>query len=229
MRAGPLVLLLLASPLAFGEEPEPGPIPLRAVKVRELVLPAHEGDARAALKLFLDAHAAHKRGDADAALAGYLKFLGMPSRAKLPPRYAATVAKRVAALRAAARKAYDAARKLYERDRAKGVPALEKIAARYVLLPEGAAARRLWQSDAMHTALEKARAQKDKALLEKAIRTLPDAIQTYEAKSTLIELGGPDLFAPGEKIGGGKALPEPDDDDDDDGRGGDTTIEEGDD
>jgi len=231
-------LLCLASAMALAQDEsgtEPGPVPIRAAKVRELVVPPRKGDAHAALKVFLAAHRAHLRGDTDAALKGYLEFLGYPARTQLPPRYETTSQDRLAALRKVIASRFAKATALYAKNRKKGVAALKALAASYPVLPEGAAARRLWHSDALLAVLEVARANKDKKAaarsLEKAIRAFGDAIYRYEAKATLIELGGPDLFEPGERVAesdgdrDGDASDKDDDNDDDEGC---TTIEDGD-
>ena len=211
------------------EQPEPGAIPVRSVKVRELVVPARAGDDKTALKTFLTAHSAHKKGDLDAALKGYIAFLGYRSRDNLPPRYETTTRRRLRALRKAVAEQYQKAVKLYAKDGAKGVAALKALAAKYAMLPEGVAAQRLWHSDALHAALAAARGSKDKAAaikaLEKAIRAYPDAVNVYEAKSTLLEMGGPDLFEPGERVADGGDDDDEDSDDDDDE--GETVIEDG--
>ena len=162
-------------------------------------------DARVALETFVDAHAAHKREETDHALAGYVQFLGMPGRLDLPVRYLITVRRRLDAMRGEARARYDKALKLYAKDRAKGVAALDLVARRWGALPEGVAAKKMVHSDALVEAIAKARAGKDKkaaaAVLEKAIKKYAAAVFRYEAKSLLVELGGPDLFEPGERVG----------------------------
>lgn len=199
----PFVLALLASALAAQETanpPEPGPVDPRIVKWRKLGIVAHEGDAQAALRLFVEAHRRHVAGDRDGALAKYLAFLGTPGRHELPGRYLATVRRRVDELRARLREEYDAAVTLYRKDRERGVAALEELDRRCAgLLPAGRAARDLWQSDrlrlAIDTARERAKLDRKAAAkaLEKSIRDLPAGLYRYEACTLLVELGGPDL------------------------------------
>ena len=59
-------------------------------------------------------------------------------------------------------------------------------------------------SDGLAGAIAGAREAKDKkaaaAALEKAVRRYTAAVFRYEAKTLLIELGGPDLFEPGERV-----------------------------
>ena len=230
----PLLCLASASVLAQDESgtDEPGPVPIRAAKVRELVVPPRKGDAHAALKVFLAAHRAHLGGDTDAALRGYLEFLGYSARTQLPPRYETTTRNRLATLRKVIASRFAKATALYAKNRKKGVAALKALAASYPALPEGAAAGRLWHSDALLAVLAAARANKDQKAaarsLEKAIRAFGDAIYRYEAKATLIELGGPDLFEPGERVvseSDGEQDGDASDNDDDEGC---TTIEDGD-
>jgi hypothetical protein len=192
------VLVLLAAAASAQDEPEPGRVPTDIVTVGELTVPPQPGDAKQALATFVAAHRSHKRGDEDGALRRYLAFLGMPGRAELPPRYVATVRRRVAALRAKVRRSYDQALALYGRDGARGIAALRKLADRYAALPEGRAARVLVHSDALKAAIGAARAARDKraaaAALEKAVRKYVDAEYLYEAKRLLLDLGGPDLL-----------------------------------
>ncbi|MHC4547803.1 MAG: hypothetical protein ACYTEZ_03415 [Planctomycetota bacterium] len=202
------ILCLLAAAAPAQDEREPGLVPTDLVSLEELTVPPRPGDAREALATFVAAHQKQKRGDRAGALQGYLAFLGMPGRHVLPRRYLATVRRRVEALRAEVRARYDKALALYERDRRNGLAALSAIAERHAMLPEGRAARALVHSDALREAIDRARALaregKGKAAavaLEQAVRTCEAAQYLYEAKSLLLELGGPDLFAPGERIG----------------------------
>ncbi len=197
---GWLLVLLLAAP----DEPEPGLLPIKTVRVGEMPLAPVKGDAKTALKTFVAAHEAHKRKETDAALVGYVRFLGMPGRLELPPRYLATVRKRLEAMRKHVRALYDKALSLYAKDRVKGIAALQVVAMRYPVLPEGVAAKKMAHSDGLAGAIASAREAKDKqaaaAALEKAVRKYTAAVFRYEAKSLLIELGGPDLFEPGERV-----------------------------
>ncbi|MHC4973861.1 MAG: hypothetical protein ACYTG3_16170 [Planctomycetota bacterium] len=194
------VLILLAAAAGAQEPPEPGRVPTDIVTPGDLTVAPQPGDAKKALATFVAAHKKHKRGDEDGALRGYLLFLGMPGREELPPRYVATVERRVAALRANVRKRYDEALALYRKDGGRGIAALRKLADRYAALPEGRAARVLVHSDALKAAIEAARAAKDKraaaAALMNAVRKWTAAEYLYEAKRLLLDLGGPDLFAP---------------------------------
>ena len=194
------MLLLLAASAGAQDEPEPGRVPVDIVAPGELTVIPQPGDAEQALATFVTAHGKHKRGDQDGALRGYLAFLGMPGREELPPRYLATVRRRVAALRREVAGRYDEALALYRKDGGRGIAALRKLADRYAALPEGRAARVFVHSDALKAAINLARGAPDKraaaAALEKAVRRWTDAEYVYEAKRLLLDLGGPDLFAP---------------------------------
>ena len=198
---GWLLVLLLATP----DEPEPGLLPIKTIRIGEMTLAPAKGDAQTALKTFVAAHEAHKREEHDAALVGYVRFLGMPGRLELPARYLTTVRKRLDAMRTEVRAQYDKALRLYSKDRVKGIAALRAVAKRYPVLPEGVAALKMAHSDGLAGAIAKARVAKDKqaaaAALEKAVRRYTAAVFRYEAKSLLVELGGPDLFEPGERVG----------------------------
>ncbi|MHC4223007.1 MAG: hypothetical protein ACYSX0_03155 [Planctomycetota bacterium] len=209
-----LALLALAAALVHAEEetPEPGPVSTLILRLGELVIPPRPGDADRALEVFVAAHAAHKKDDLDGALAGYLEFLGVKGRTALPARYERTVKERLDALLARIRKRYDAAVKLYEKDRKKGLARARLIAERYPMLPEGNCALALLHSDGLHQAMADARAlvARDKKAkkqaaesLQKAIRLFPAALYRYEAKSLLIDLGGPDLLKQDERVGKG--------------------------
>ena len=197
---GWLLVLLLAAP----DEPEPGLLPIKTVRVGEMPLASVKGDAKTALKTFVAAHEAHKRKETDAALVGYVRFLGMPGRLELPSRYLTTVRKRLDVMRSQVRALYDKALSLYAKDRVKGIAALQVVAMRYPVLPEGVAAKKMAHSDGLAGAIARAREAKDKqaaaAALEKAVRKYTAAVFRYEAKSLLVELGGPDLFEPGERV-----------------------------
>ncbi|MHC4162343.1 MAG: hypothetical protein ACYSUM_09460 [Planctomycetota bacterium] len=201
------MLILLAASASAQDEPEPGRVPTDIVTPGELTVVAQPGDAKRALATFVAAHQKHKRGDKDGALRGYLAFLGMPGRQELPPRYLATVRKRVEALRQEVRRRYDEALALYRKHGGQGIAALRQLADRYAALPEGRAARVFVHSDALKAAIDKARATRDKraaaAALEKAVRRYTAAEYLYEAKRLLLDLGGPDLFAPRERVAGG--------------------------
>jgi hypothetical protein len=203
------VLILLAASAGAQDPPEPGRVPTDIVTPGELTVAPQKGDAKKALATFVAAHRKHKRGDEDGALRGYLAFLGMPGREKLPPRYVATVRSRVDALRREVRRRYDEALALYREDGGKGIAVLRKLAARYAALPEGRAARVLVHSDALKVAIDTARTATDKraaaAALEKAVRKWTAAEYVYEAKRLLLDLGGPDLFAPRERADEGPA------------------------
>jgi hypothetical protein len=122
----------------------------------------------------------------------------------LPPRYAATVEARVKPLLEAVRASYDAAVAKYAKDRKGGLADLRALAERYAWLPEGAAARALADSDGLRAAIDLAKADRKGKPLEEAIRAFPQGLFMYEAKSLLVDLGGPDLFEPGERVGGKK-------------------------
>jgi len=208
-RTALLILAAAAVALAQDNAPEPGALPVTLVTLKKLRIAPQKGDAKAALAAFVDAHDKHKRGATDAALAGYLTFLGMPGRHELPARYTTTVERRVAAQTKAVHARYEKALDLYARDRARGLEELTLIAGRYPLLPEGAAALAFLHSDRLRVAIRAARAVKNAkgdtkaaaAALEGAIKRWASALYRYEAKTLLIDLGGPDLFKPGERDG----------------------------
>lgn len=239
-RRGLLLLLLLAIPATAQEPPaapakaEPGPVPPGIVHVGRLRITPREGDDKAALAIFLAGHGKQKQGNVDGALRDYLAFLGMPGRHDLPRRYLATVRDRVDAIRAGVAKQYDAAADLYRRDRTQGLAALDRLAERFALLPEGRAAHTLSDTDRLRAAIDTARphaegSKEEKgqaaAALEKAVREYSAGLYLYEAKRLLVDLGGPDLFEPGEKVGGSQPA---DDGDGGDDEGEDATIEVGD-
>jgi hypothetical protein len=203
-----VVLALLALPLAAQDGPERGPIPVATVPIGSLAVPVLAGGPDEALQAYLEAHARDKAGDGDAALEGYVRFFGIPGRHELPARYVQTAQRRLDARRAEVRALYDAATKEYEADRARGLRALDALARRFPALPEGKAARALHDTDRLRAAIDAARAlardgkRADAARdLERAVRSHPEGLFLYEAKSLLVELGGPDLFDPGERVG----------------------------
>jgi hypothetical protein len=195
------LLALVAAAAAAQEAAEPGLVPPDLVSPEPLSIPPRDGDALAA---FRDAHEKHKRGDLDGALRGYLVFLGTRSRVELPARYVATAEARVKPLLEEVRRGYDAAIARYGKDRHGGLADLRALAARYPELPEGRAALALADSDGLRAAIDRARADRKAKELEAAIRAFPAALYRYEAKSLLVDLGGPDLLEPGERIGRGK-------------------------
>jgi len=187
--------------LVAQEAPEPGLLPAAFLSPEPLVIVPTSGDALAA---FRDAHEKHKRGDPDGALQGYLAFLGNPARVDLPPRYVATVEARVKPLLEAVRARYDEAVAKYLKDRRGGLADLRALGERYPWLPEGRAATAWAESDGLRAAIDAAKSDKKAKELEAAIRAYPAGLFQYEAKSLLVELGGPDLFEPGERVGGKK-------------------------
>jgi len=193
------VLLVLFTATAVAQEaPQPGLLPAEFLSPEPLVVAPTEGDA---LAQFRDAHEKHKRGDLDGALKGYIAFLGNPARIDLPPRYVETVEARERALLATVRAGYDAAVAQYVKDRKAGLEELRTFGERYAWLPEGQAARAFADSDGLRVAIDAARGDKNAKELEKAIRAYPKGLFMYEAKSLLLDLGGPDLFDPGERVG----------------------------
>lgn len=198
-----VVLLALFAAAAAAQEPkpEPGLVPTDLAPPDPLEIAPSEGDA---LTAFRDAHEKHKQGDLDGALKGYLSFLGNPGRLDLPARYVTTVEERVKPLLAAVRALYDAAVARYGKDRAGGLALLRALAERYPWLPEGRAALALADSDGLREAIDRAKKDKKAKELEEAIRAFPAGQYLYEAKTLLVELGGPDLFEKGERVGGGK-------------------------
>ncbi len=195
------LLLLLPAAAAAQDAAEPGLLPRDFLSPEPLTIAPTEGDP---LATFRDAHERHKKGDTDGALRGYLAFLGNPARIDLPPRYVATVEARVKPLLDAVRASYDAAVANYGKDRKGGLADLRALAERYPWLPEGQAARAFADSDGLRAAIDLAKADKKPKPLEEAIRAFPKGLFMYEAKSLLVDLGGKDLFEPGERVGGRK-------------------------
>jgi hypothetical protein len=195
------LLVLLPAAAAAQEATEPGLLPADFLSPEPLTIAPSEGDP---LATFRDAHEKHKKGDTDGALQGYLAFLGNPRRIDLPPRYVATVEARVKPLLEAVRAGYDACVQKYGKDRKGGLADLRALAERYAWLPEGQAARALADSDGLRAAIDLAKAERKPKPLEDAIRAFPHGLFLYEAKSLLVDLGGPDLFEPGERVGGKK-------------------------
>jgi hypothetical protein len=192
------LLVLLPAAAAAQEAPQPGLLPVDFLSPEPLTIAPSEGDP---LATFRDAHERHKKGDTDGALKGYLAFLGNPARLDLPPRYLATVEARVKPLLEAVRASYDAAVHKYGKDRRGGLADLRALAERYPWLPEGEAARAFADSDGLRAAIDAAKADRKSKPLEEAIRAYPKALFLYEAKSLLVDLGGPDLFEPHERVG----------------------------
>ncbi len=194
-------MALLTLILVAQEAPEPGLLPADFLSPEPLLILPTEGDALAA---FRDAHGKQKSGDADGALQGYLAFLGNPARLDLPPRYVATVEARVKPLLEAVHGRYDAAVAKYAKDRKGGLADLRALAERYAWLPEGRAALAFADSDGLRAAIDAAKSDKKAKGLEAAVRAYPAGLYLYEAKTLLVDLGGPDLFEPGERVGGKK-------------------------
>jgi len=214
MRTGLLLLLLLST--VFGQEPaktDPGRIPTDIVEVGALRIRTHAGDAQAALKIWLEAHRLHKANKLPKALEKYLEFLGTPGHLALPDRYSRSARERVDAIHDPIRKRFEESLKLYPTSRKKALGVWHILAARWAVLPEGLAAKKLWHSDELRGAIDTAKklkaAGKPKEAtpaLEKAIRAYSMGLYLYEARTLLVELGGPDL----------RPKPEIDTDDDED-------------
>ncbi len=211
-----LALLLLLSSLAGAQEsetaptqapepvpgqaPEPGRVPVGEIEVGTIKIRPRTGNADVALKQWIEAHRLQQEQQIPNALAGYLAFLGMPGHRALPDRYAELARKRVDAFHTPVREAYEAACKLYAKDRYKALDAWRILATRWADLPEGAAAQRVVHSDLLRDAIKQARTLKSQdkqkraaSLLENAVRANTRAIYLYEARRLLIDLGGPDL------------------------------------
>jgi len=193
-----------------GATPRPGLVRIDVVRVAPLSVPVRPGNAKQSLQRFLKAHGEHEAGRLEDALRGYFEFLGMPGRHELPPRYVAMAKERLAKLARPFAERYEKAARLYERDRRAGLAALRGIAERVPYLPAGHAARTLAHTDALRAAIDAAREEArsadtgDKAAiakrLEATIRSSRHGLFLYEAKMLLTQLGGPDLFAPGERL-----------------------------
>lgn len=188
-----LLFVLLAAP-------QKGIIPLDIVDVGLLEIGIGKGTPDAALKAWIAAHQLHKEKKLPAACAKYIEFLGMTGHRSLPARYAELASNRVDALHEPVRKRFEASYKTYKTDRAAGVVIWKDIAEQWPMLPEGAAALQLWQSDALREAIDVAKRLRDEGKkkdaagpLEKAVRALPHGLYRYEATTLLFELGGPDL------------------------------------
>ena len=226
MRTALALLLLVFA--GFAEEPakpDPGRIPIDLVEVGSLEIRPRSGDAKLALKTWLEAHRLHKATKIPEALTQYLLFLGMPGHLALPSRYARSARDRVDAIHDPIRKEFEASLKTYPKNRAKGLAVWRVLAARWPGLPEGVAAKKLWHSDELRGAIDAARAlktagtpKKAAPALERAIRAYAMGLFLYEARTLLVEVGGPDL-RPKPKIdstdgedSGGSESEDPDDD-----------------
>jgi hypothetical protein len=186
--------------LALLAAPQKGIIPLDIVDVGTLEIAQRKGTPNAALQIWIEAHALHRRKDLPAACAKYIEFLGMTGHLSLPSRYADLARDRVDKLHDPVRKRFEASCKTYTTDRAAGVVIWKDLAENWPMLPEGAAALQLWQSDALRAAIDAAKALRDEGKkkdaagpLEKAVRSLPHGLYRYEATTLLFEVGGPDL------------------------------------
>ena len=188
------------------KKPEPGPIDTFLVRIEKLKITPKSGDARVALDVFLRAHELHKKGDRDGALFGYLEFQAIEGKKHLPERYRTTTNKRTAKLLKGVRRDYRGCCSLYRKDRVRGIVALQRFAKRWAALPEGRAARVVWETDALVAELQRAHTldkagQSPEAIaaLTYAIKTFPRARRRLDAKLFLIEIGGPDLREAHEK------------------------------
>ncbi len=185
---------------------KPGLVRIDVVSIAPLSVPARPGNAKQALRRFLDAHRAHKADRLDPALRGYFQFLGMPGRHELPRRYVDAARERLDVLAQPTVKEYEKAARVYESDREAGLKALRALGARVPFLPAGRAAFELADTDALRAAIDGAKrvAKRDPKTaaqaLEKSIRECAHGLFLYEAKQLLLKLGGPDLFEPGERL-----------------------------
>jgi len=229
----PALLLLLFLSAVVGEEPvkaDPGRIPTDIVEVGALSVRPRSGDAQEALKTWLEAHRLHKANKIPGALEQYVRFLGMPGHMALPARYAKSARRRVDLIHDPVRKEFEASLKLYPTSRTKAMNTWRVLAGRWPSLPEGVAAKKLWHSDELRGAIDAARklkaAGKPKEAipaLERAIRAYGIGLYLYEARTLLVEVGGPDL-RPKEEIETGKQS-DPDDEVEDDPDDGESEIE----
>jgi hypothetical protein len=206
-----LAALLLLAALAEEEKPEPGILDPGVARVEPPRVAARRGTAREAADLFYAAHALQKKGEPHAALARYIEFQAVEGARELPERFRTMARERAEKLLAQLARECDEACALYRTDRRRGLDALRALAERGPALPHGRAARVLVQSDALKQAITDARAfakegKRAEAArsLEAAVRATPEALYRFEARSLLVEVGGPDLFEPGERVGGGK-------------------------
>jgi hypothetical protein len=212
-----LLVLLFLGTAGIGQEPvqpDPGRIPTDIVEVGPLRVRPKAGNAKVALQTWIEAHALHKEGKLPEALGKYVLFLGMPGHLALPQRYSRSARNRVDAIHNDVRKEFEASLKLYPTQRAKAVDMWKLLAGRWLVLPEGYAAKQLWHSDELRGAIDAAKKLKgtDQAksaatALEKSIRAYAMGLYLYEARTLLVELGGPDL-RPKPKIDVGEDAPE---------------------
>ncbi|MHC4955301.1 MAG: hypothetical protein ACYTGZ_15715 [Planctomycetota bacterium] len=234
MRASLPIVLLAAVAAAEDPKPEPGRISLDLVEVRTLQFRPRGGDAQTALKTWLEAHRLHKENKIAEALDQYIAFLGMPGHRALPGRYGEIARRRVEKIHEPIRKRFEAACAVYKKDRKKALDVWRILAVRWIALPEGNAARKLWHSDEQRGAIDRARRLKAEGkakeaipALERAIRKYQNGLFLYEARTLLVEIGGPDLRPKKDKeIPPDREDPEEGKQDDDDGE---SEIEVGDD
>ncbi len=189
--------------------PQKGIIPLDIVDVGTLEIAPRKGTPDTALQIWIEAHALHRRKDLPGACAKYIEFLGMTGHLSLPSRYADLASDRVDKLHDPVRKRFEASCKTYATDRTAGVVIWKDLAENWPMVPEGAAALQLWQSDALREAIDVAKALRDEGKkkdaagpLEKAVRSLPHGLYRYEATTLLVEVGGPDLRSKKKSVDG---------------------------
>jgi len=220
-----LLVLLFLGTAAIGQEPaqpDPGRIPTDIVEVGALKIRPRSGNAEIALQTWVQAHSLHKANKLPEALQKYVLFLGMPGHLALPERYSRSARNRVDALHDEVRKEFETSLKLYPKQRAKALDMWKLLAGRWVVLPEGHAAKQLWHSDELRGAIDAAKklkgtdqAKQAAAALEKAIRAYTMGLYLYEARTLLVDLGGPDLRPkPKIDVEGDDEEEEPEEDDD---------------
>lgn len=229
-----LLVLLFLGTVCLGEDPaqpDPGRIPIDIVEVGSLKVRPKAGDAQVALKTWIEAHTLHKANKVHEALAKYVAFLGMPGHLALPQRYARSARNRVDSIHDGVRKEFEASLKLYPNQRSKALDTWKLLSARWVVLPEGLAAKRLWHSDELRGAIDAARKLKTAGqgkqaapALEKSIRAYTYGLYMYEARTLLVECGGPDL-RPKPKIDVGDEDDDPEGEDESESDGGSSEIE----
>ncbi len=192
-------MLLLAGFCLAQEAPksEPGLFDAKVVRLPDFKLAPQAGSAQDALQAYLAGHAKQRAGDAAGALQDYLRFESMADKQHLPARYRRHVTERLTKLREYFSEEFEAARKLYGRDRKAGLVRLERLQKQAAGLPEETGARAVIQTDALEDVLRSTQGRKEEAArkaLLRAIEKNPVALYRYKAMKALKEMGGPDLL-----------------------------------
>ena len=219
---------MLAGICAAQEAPksEPGLFDAKVVRLPDFKLAPQAGSAQEALQAYLAGHAKQKSGDAAGALQDYLRFDSIAAKRHLPERYRRHVTERLTKLREYFSEEFEAARKLYGRDRKAGLVRLERLQKQAAGLPEETGARAVIQTDALEDVLRSTQGRKEEAArkaLLRAIEQNPVALYRYKAMKALKEMGGPDLLKKEEEEKAAAVRKAAEDVEDE----GETTMEEG--